>query len=256
MQNRTMLTFIRQLKKHHLNRLPNDNENGPPPESLRQTLSTLRLAEACLLKLELLDEEPDHARQIVVLGPTQAGKSTLVNFLIGSSLAGVSALAGYTVHAHAYTSEVPADDRLWADKLFEEFKLTKPGKLDPENYQQFTVQPADSKTLATLSPCVLWDTPDFDSVKAYGYNTAVLRTLALADVVVLVVSREKYADKSVWDLLATDPALEKAFAGLHQQAGQRLRTGTARFIPRTLRCTGRKSANAHGDRFTVHQATG
>ncbi len=52
-----------------------------------------------------------------------------------------------------------------------------------------------------LPACVLWDTPDFDSIHADQYREGMLRTLALADVLVLVVSKEKYADLSVWQML-------------------------------------------------------
>jgi len=48
---------------------------------------------------------------------------------------------------------------------------------------------------------ILWDTPDFDSVSARDYAAAVLRTVALADLVVLVMSKDKYADQTVWDTM-------------------------------------------------------
>jgi hypothetical protein len=48
----------------------------------------------------------------------------------------------------------------------------------------------------------LWDTPDFDSIDSTSYREGVLRTVALADVLILVVSKEKYADQTVWDMMA------------------------------------------------------
>jgi hypothetical protein len=56
---------------------------------------------------------------------------------------------------------------------------------------------------------VLWDTPDFDSIDSATYREGVIRAIALADVLILVVSKEKYADQSVWDIMAF-------LEGLHQ----------------------------------------
>lgn len=52
-----------------------------------------------------------------------------------------------------------------------------------------------------LPPCVVWDTPDFDSLAAHQHACGLLHVLALADVYVLVLSKEKYSDLSVWRLL-------------------------------------------------------
>ena len=48
-----------------------------------------------------------------------------------------------------------------------------------------------------------WDTPDFDSIDSVDYREGVVRTIALADIVVMVVSKEKYADQSVWEMMST-----------------------------------------------------
>jgi len=39
---------------------------------------------------------------MAVVGPTQAGKSSLVNVLLNSNDAGVSPLAGYTIHLRVF----------------------------------------------------------------------------------------------------------------------------------------------------------
>ncbi|MCB1755513.1 MAG: GTPase domain-containing protein, partial [Gammaproteobacteria bacterium] len=204
-----MLNFIRQLKDRYLREIENLSKDSPQLRPLRDNLSALRLAEAALLKQQLNLENPGHPLQIAVLGPTQAGKSTLLNFLTGSESAGVSALAGFTVHAQAYTVGVEPDDKRWAEILFDGFAQLQAKQLDPDDYLQYSIDSCNSKPLQNLAPCVLWDTPDFDSVHAYGYNSAVLRTLALADILVLIVSREKYADKSVWDLIQLSAPLDK-----------------------------------------------
>ena len=52
-----------------------------------------------------------------------------------------------------------------------------------------------------MSPAVFWDTPDFDSLAAAEYRRGVLETAALADLYLLVLSKEKYSDLSVWNML-------------------------------------------------------
>ena len=56
---------------------------------------------------------------------------------------------------------------------------------------------------------MLWDTPDFDSIDSANYREGVIRTVALADMVILVVSKEKYADQSVWDIMADIEVLQQ-----------------------------------------------
>ena len=202
-----MLNIIRQLSHHYAGLLDQLADDAAAREPLLRELSALRLAEACLLKEQLNSEQSGRPRQVAVLGPTQAGKSTLINLLTGSSAAGVSALAGYTVHAHAYCIGTDSDKPLWADRLFGDYTALPSAETDPNDYYQIGINPAASDLVDR--PAVLWDTPDFDSVHARGYRGAVLRAIALADVVVLIVSREKYADRSVWDLLELIAPLNK-----------------------------------------------
>lgn len=204
-----MLKFVRQLKSHYLQLIQESPNDSKHLGELKDSLSTLRLAEASLLKVDLNQKDPEHPLQIAILGPTQAGKSTLLNLITESRSAGVSALAGYTVHAHGYTFAVSENNHAWLDELFDGFDVGTSNQLDPDNYQQVGILSSPDTTLDSLPPCVIWDTPDFDSVEAFGYNTAVLRTLALADIVVLISSREKYADKSVWDLIELIEPLNK-----------------------------------------------
>jgi hypothetical protein len=57
--------------------------------------------------------------------------------------------------------------------------------------------------------CVLWDTPDFDSIDSLIYREGVIRSIALADIIILFVSKEKYADQSVWDIMSAVEALHQ-----------------------------------------------
>ncbi|HSH43293.1 MAG TPA: GTPase domain-containing protein [Arenicellales bacterium] len=146
------------------------------------TVFALRLAQTGLGTLELA---PAPAPVIAVVGPTQTGKSTVVNILAGSDQVSASPLAAHTQTAALLTVNVdPAEvgvDGLEAHGL----------AVQPE--------PVTDEGPARL----IWDTPDFDSNAAAVYRQQVARVCALADLVVVVVSKEKYADQSVWQVLET-----------------------------------------------------
>ena len=210
-------TFINQLESRYLSVLEHASLDDDRRVELNYRLNTLRLASAALGKQQLNQQQPDHPLQIGILGPTQAGKSTLVNLLLGNTDAGVSPLAGYTVHAQAFftsanspaatdpaavsagNSTLTQQHLQQLQPLFPGFTATTVGHLDPDNYRQFSLQPVSTDLLADRQPLVIWDSPDFDSVESRGYRSAVLRVAAAADVLILMLSKDKYADKSVWD---------------------------------------------------------
>ncbi|MGZ8947401.1 MAG: GTP-binding protein, partial [Methylococcaceae bacterium] len=86
-------------------------------------------------------------------------------------------------------------------RYFGRFQQLPLAQLSKARYDCYALaeNPTDSEY---LPPCVLWDTPDFDSIDSATYREGVLRAVALADIVILVVSKEKYADQSVWDMMA------------------------------------------------------
>ncbi len=165
--------------------------------------AALLLAEAAL---RYLPTRPLRPPQIVVLGPTQVGKSTLVNLLLGSAAAGVSPLAGYTVHPQGFAVEHDADAS-WTRALFPRMVRRAPTELSREALDGWSLVGAADANARRLPACTVWDTPDFDSLAARGYLQAVLECAALADVHVLVLSKEKYADLSVWNVLSLLAAL-------------------------------------------------
>ncbi|MGR9086240.1 MAG: GTP-binding protein, partial [Gammaproteobacteria bacterium] len=81
------------------------------------------------------------------------------------------------------------------------FQQLHPSQLSRERHDCYSLTES-SAVSERLPPCVLWDTPDFDSIDSSTYREGVIRTIALADVIVLVVSKEKYADQSVWDVMS------------------------------------------------------
>ncbi len=197
-----MLEFILLLKQRYQSIL----ESQFADENLRTIhqgrIDTLILAEAFIRKGLLIETIPDHPLQIAVIGPTQAGKSTVTNLLLGTPAAGVSPLAGFTVHPQGFCTAVNAGQCHWLDEYFDHFQRFPLSELSKKYPACYALMELDNRQDCLLPPCILWDTPDFDSIDAASYREGVLRTAALADLLVVVVSKEKYADQSVWDTLS------------------------------------------------------
>jgi len=173
---------------------------SPEPELL-YALNTLQLADAVLDKLQLIQSNPDHCLQIAIIGPTQSGKSTLVNILLDCNAASISALAGFTVHAQGYGTGVSKADLHSLEALMAPMLRTPAKQLDASNLDTFVLETAPAGNLAMVEHAVVWDTPDFDSIESGSYKRAVIRAIGLADMLILMVSKDKYGDKSVWDML-------------------------------------------------------
>jgi hypothetical protein len=133
------------------------------------------------------------------MGPTQTGKSTVANLLLGSTQADVSPLAGFTVHAQGFAIETDPE-AAWANLLFPGWSRLERGELSREELHCWSLSRVEAAA-RSLPPCVIWDTPDFDSLSSPRYRRAVLEMAAVADMIVLVVSKEKYADLTVWRML-------------------------------------------------------
>ncbi|MFA7593572.1 MAG: GTPase domain-containing protein [Thiohalobacteraceae bacterium] len=158
----------------------------------------LRLAAAALRDLDGLAAGP-RPLQVAVVGPTQAGKSTVVNLLLGRVAAETSPLAGFTVHPTGF--QLAADPLApWADAFFTGWERQPASALQRERLDCYALESVPAAT-GLPAGTVVWDTPDFDSLQAHSYQRGVLDVAALADVIVLVLSKEKYSDLSVWRLL-------------------------------------------------------
>lgn len=195
-----MLEFIQLLKQRYQTVLQQAHLESVKAV-FQQRIDQLLMAEAFLRKGALIDSTPLPPLQIAVVGPTQAGKSTLVNVLLQSGAAGVSPLAGYTVHPQGFCHRVRREDCSGLQRYFGRFQQLLPAQLSKERHDCYALSEPGSHS-SLLPECVLWDTPDFDSIDSATYREGVIRAIALADIVVLVVSKEKYADQSVWDMMA------------------------------------------------------
>ncbi len=195
-----MLEFIQLLKQRYQDVLSQQNQI-PAPHLYQQRIDQLIFAEAFIRKGQLLAANLKPPLQIAVVGPTQAGKSSLVNVLLNSTAAGVSPLAGYTVHPQGFCQGVSFAECSGLQRYFGGFQCVAPHDLTKQRHDCYSL--TENPGNSTLLPdCVLWDTPDFDSIDSATYREGVIRAVALADVVILVVSKEKYADQSVWDMMA------------------------------------------------------
>ena len=189
-----MLEFIFLLRQRYqiaLNSNPSDTQNT---QSLFEQLT---LAEAFFRKGKLIQTLP---LQIVIIGPTQAGKSSLTNVFLQSQNAGVSPLAGYTVHPQGFCHNLKLSDCSNMADYFAPFTQVTTEELSKHRFDFYSLTKIETSS-HFLPACIFWDTPDFDSIDSTDYREGVLKTIALADVIILAVSKEKYADQTVWDTL-------------------------------------------------------
>ncbi|MBL8879915.1 MAG: 50S ribosome-binding GTPase [Phycisphaerales bacterium] len=189
---RTISEFVGELRRRH-SQAPNADSVG----------EALILAEAALRNCDA----PERPLSIVVLGPTQVGKSSVVNVLLGASAAGVSPLAGFTIHAHGFVLGDFAAAERRATCALPDRRRVSVSELRRDRLDEFALDAVESAH--ALSPSVIWDTPDFDSLSAWQYQSATLELAAAADLLVLVVSKEKYSDLRVWSLLRQMDALRR-----------------------------------------------
>lgn len=193
--------FIRQLHQRYAQSpLASDRDTGEGKE-LTDPAFELTLAAAALRDGQLRTPDTPDAVQVAVIGPTQTGKSTIVNLLLGQHAAVVNPLAGYTKHLQGFALNTNTQELLQVERYFEDWQQQAPGNLT-DNYRVYSLVPlTPNQSTFTNNPCVVWDSPDFDSFTSRRYRDAVLEIIGLCDVIVLVLSKEKYSDLSVWRIL-------------------------------------------------------
>lgn len=146
---------------------------------------------------------------IVLVGGTNSGKSTVVNVCLGCPAAGMHVTARYSQHPEAYRPAALGDQWLMAYPSrfagYTRFRDARPPRQPDREILSHGYRPAlgvfDSESGLT-TPCtlpgttatVIWDTPDFSTDVAQAYLSAVLDVVALADVVIMTVTDESYAD--------------------------------------------------------------
>ena len=144
-----------------------------------------------------------------MFGGTNSGKSTVLNILLGGRAAGMSYRARFSQHLVAFRPAAMGDRFLSAFPSrfagYERYVDQAPPKQEGHDLRTAGYRP----TLAVCDPsrltahplaggvageAVFWDIPDFSTEEAVAYMGAVLDTVALADLVLMVVTKENYAD--------------------------------------------------------------
>jgi hypothetical protein len=173
---------------------------------VRYALAQLRQRICPALSTDWASNDPIH---VVMFGGTNSGKSTVLNVLLGRAAAGMSYRARFSQHPEAYraadlgNSFVEAFPTRFAG--YQRYSNTHPPRrndleLRAQGYLYAVAinDPTrlERQALAPLptAPVVYWDVPDFSTEEALLYMPAVLDTIALADLVVMTVTKENYAD--------------------------------------------------------------
>jgi hypothetical protein len=145
-------------------------------------------------------------KHVAVFGGTQVGKSTCLNVILGINVARVHHTAGFTRHAQGFMPPGVERETVFGGNplTFRGFTPVPGNALLPDDLDVYSVQQLSTEPLSP--PCVLWDAPDCDSVDASEYMAALVEVLTLADVVVYITSREKYAVEHIlaWVVLLAE----------------------------------------------------
>ncbi len=160
-----------------------------------------------------VERDPVH---VSLFGGTNSGKSTLLNVLLGRAAAGMNVTARFSQHPEAYRLATLGE--AWLDDFptrfagYTRYRDEHPPRQDDVDLAHSGYRAAlaliDPNHVCAHAPeapatttAVLWDVPDFSTEEARHWMGTVLDTIALADVVVLAVTDESYADERVGSLL-------------------------------------------------------
>lgn len=153
-----------------------------------------------------LNNDPVH---VAMFGGTNSGKSTVLNVLLGRNAAGMHYRARYSQHPEAFRPTCIGDRFLDAYPSrftgYQRYLNQHPPRQEDNELRTAGYKPAlaihdlvdlqGAASTATPSPAaIFWDIPDFSTEEAMAYLPAVLDTVAMADLVVMSVTKENYAD--------------------------------------------------------------
>lgn len=165
--------------------------------SLAREAGQLRLAAALVRNVvgSHLDSSQLTPLHVAVVGGAGAGKSTIVNFLVGAAVAEANPQAGYTRHPTAYVTATGSTG--WTGHLgflgpLRKLDQPQPSNLDEDVYQ---VRRLPSTAQSPLGDVVVWDCPDMTTWAAEGYVSRLIEVAGLADIIVYVASDERYNDE-------------------------------------------------------------
>jgi hypothetical protein len=145
---------------------------------------------------------------VALFGGTNSGKSTVLNLLVGRAAAGMHATARFSQYPEAYFPGALGDQWLTGAPSrfldYDRYRDRHPPRQSDDDLARHGYRPAFAmfdldhlETPALAHPAaaaVFWDAPDFSTEEAQTYLGAVLDLVALADVVIMTVTDESYAD--------------------------------------------------------------
>jgi 50S ribosome-binding GTPase len=165
--------------------------------ALARESAQLRLAAAMVRNVvgPFLDDAGTKPLHVAVVGGAGAGKSTIVNFLVGQRIAEANPQAGYTRHPTAYISATAGVG--WSGHLgflgpLRKLDQPTPSNLDEDVYQVRRVTNTPANPLCDV---VVWDCPDMTTWASGGYVSRLIEVAGLADVIIYVASDERYNDE-------------------------------------------------------------
>ncbi len=243
---------------------------GAQVTELRVPLDLADAEAARRLRREIADQLDDYVlprlRRLdapllaVVGGPTGAGKSTLVNSLVGTRVSAAGVLRPTT--RSAVLAHHPADAR-WFDErnVLPGLERSTDSSSDPASLQLV-------RSEHIPAGLALLDAPDIDSVVSANRELAT-QLLAAADMWIFVTTAARYADAVPWDFLraavtrgtAVAVVLDRVPEGATDRGARRPRHHADRAGPRrcaAVRGAGdhavRRDAAARGDRAVARVA--
>lgn len=169
-------------------------------ESLQRFLAQLTVPEMAMEELlyaqalvrnyllRCLSHQASDFRHIAVIGGGGAGKSTVVNILLGEKLAETNPQAGYTRHPTAFCKNIP--DSLDFLPTLRAVPCYVAGDVDEDLYD---VRLRNNNDLP--ADVVLWDNPDVTTIHSAHYTHRLIEVLGLADAVIYVASAQRYNDR-------------------------------------------------------------
>ena len=201
----------------------------PRIQLIRYVLATLKQRIRPALAGNWQDDPP----HVVTFGATNTGKSTVLNILLGRPGAAMSELARYSQHPVAFSVQGGSSRFLTGRFVrYERFTQNHPPRQSDEELKTSGYRPAlgyydledgsagQAFAAPASSQAVFWDMPDYSTEEALYYMDAVFDTIALADLVVMVVTNESYAN-----------AIDKRMRGMIADSGVPIRVVANKLLP-------------------------
>lgn len=206
-----LIGLFDHLRRLELSRAGVRNDTILEPMTL-YLVAQLRMRIRPALEFGWPAHDPVH---VALFGGTNSGKSTVLNLLVGRAAAGMHATARFSQHPEAYRTGALGDSWLTSSpSRFADYHCYRDdhaprqsdGDLARDGYHPafaiLDLNGLDAPALAQpAATAVFWDAPDFSTEEAQTYLSAVLDVVALADLVIMTVTDESYADDRATALL-------------------------------------------------------